>query len=504
MNPAKTEIIFGPPGTGKTHKLLSIAQTYLETGYGPEDLCVVTFTKKGAAEAKQRAMEKFQLPEARFIWWRTLHSLAFYQLGLGRKQIMGFSDYLQICGQLGISITSKGVSDDGTVSGLSKGDRLFFTENMARALMITLREYWEREHNEDLYWYELELLQKTLLAYKAANGKSDYTDLIYAFNKSPSPPNIKVLIVDEAQDLTPLQWQMVEHLAKNAEKIYIAGDDDQAIFRWAGATPDYFIGLKGTRNILPQSFRVPIKVQGVAESIVHNIKTRVAKTWQPTEVPGSVLYEPTVEGIDMSQGTWLLLARNTYLLQEYNNYCLQMGYVFDSRLGSPIRGESLQAIVAWEQLRSGKSVTALQVKYIYELMSTKERIASGYKKRLKIVPDNTILTFQQLLDNYGLLHRGIWHEALDGIEEIEREYFIAALRRGEKLLREPRIRINTIHGVKGGEADNVVIQLDMAAKTWQEYQDMPDDEHRVWYVAVTRAKRNLYILEPKTERSYNI
>jgi ATP-dependent exoDNAse (exonuclease V) beta subunit len=54
----------------------------------------------------------------------------------------------------------------------------------------------------------------------------------------------KVLFIDEAQDLSLLQWEMVRKIWGEAEKTYIAGDDDQAIFKWAGADVDHFIALK--------------------------------------------------------------------------------------------------------------------------------------------------------------------------------------------------------------------------------------------------------------------
>ena len=44
-------------------------------------------------------------------------------------------------------------------------------------------------------------------------------------------PNLDVLFIDEAQDLSPLQWRMVRRLWNKAAKTYIAGDDDQAIFK---------------------------------------------------------------------------------------------------------------------------------------------------------------------------------------------------------------------------------------------------------------------------------
>ena len=54
-------------------------------------------------------------------------------------------------------------------------------------------------------------------------------------------PKLEILIVDEAQDLVPLQWWMVLKLSENAEKIYFAGDDDLAIHEWAGVNLDLFM-----------------------------------------------------------------------------------------------------------------------------------------------------------------------------------------------------------------------------------------------------------------------
>ena len=83
-------------------------------------------------------------------------------------------------------------------------------------------------------------------------------------------------------------------------------------------------------------------------------------------------------------------------------------------------------------------------------------------------------------------------------------YIRATRRRGENLLEKPRIRLSTIHGMKGGEAESVVILTDMAARTHLEAQRFPEDESRVWYVAATRAKEELHIVAPCTPRSFDI
>ena len=121
---------------------------------------------------------------------------------------------------------------------------------------------------------------------------------------------------------------------------------------------------------------------------------------------------------------------------------------------------------------------------------------------LRGVFESKVLSMKDLLANHGLLTTNIWHEVLDRVSEKEKQYLIACLRRGEKLTGVPRIKISTIHGSKGSEADNVVVITDIGQKSWLEMQKFPDDETRVFYVALTRVKKNLHIIQPKTNRSF--
>ena len=88
--------IFGPPGTGKTTRLINIVQEELDRGTAPDKIAFVSFSKKAAQEARDRATEKLGINEQQMIWFRTLHSFAFNQLGLNGQKVLKGADYNKI------------------------------------------------------------------------------------------------------------------------------------------------------------------------------------------------------------------------------------------------------------------------------------------------------------------------------------------------------------------------------------------------------------------------
>ena len=100
-----------------------------------------------------------------------------------------------------------------------------------------------------------------------------------------------------------------------------------------------------------------------------------------------------------------------------------------------------------------------------------------------------------------------WYEVFKSDPE-ECLYIREMLRNKEELSQPARVKLSTIHAAKGGEATNVLIILDNTKKIREavdKSEDKHDEEHRVWYVGVTRTKQNLYIMTPKREdRSYDI
>jgi superfamily I DNA/RNA helicase len=68
---------------------------------------------------------------------------------------------------------------------------------------------------------------------------------------------------------------------------------------------------------------------------------------------------------------------------------------------------------------------------------------------------------------------------------------------GEKINKTPRIIMSTIHSFKGGERDNICILTDLTAAAIRQNEYEPDELHRLYYTACTRAKKELHIIEPR-------
>jgi hypothetical protein len=199
-----------------------------------------------------------------------------------------------------------------------------------------------------------------------------------------------------------------------------------------------------------------------------------------------------------------VLAQAGYFLDAATQDLKSRGYLY-SRNGRRSISEKLsEAINGWEQLRKGRSITGEAARAIYSYMSVNDRVKRGFKK-LPTLDDDDTVTLDVLQKDHGLLATDemIWHEAMDKLPSGERAYITALLRRGEKFNAIPRIALSTIHGSKGGEADNVVLYTDLSPAAQKASETAPDDLHRVFYVGVTRTKKNLYLVEPDdTMRSY--
>ena len=111
------------------------------------------------------------------------------------------------------------------------------------------------------------------------------------------------------------------------------------------------------------------------------------------------------------------------------------------------------------------------------------------------------------LKEFGYSPTQQWFEVFE-TEPEDSLYIRDMLQAGEKLSKEARVKLSTIHAAKGGEADNVLLILDNTKTIREAIEKSPDkedEENRIWYVGVTRTKQNLYIMAAKKEdKGYDI
>ena len=495
--PDHTQVILGPPGTGKTSTLLGLIEDELEKQTDPTRIGFFTFTKKAVNEGKQRAMERFDLSQRDLPFFRTLHSLAFRQLGLSKESVMDLKDIKELNEVLNLRLTGGVNTDSGHLFGMSHDDRLAFIENLSRMRQVSLEDQWH-DVDDAVGWFELERYARGLQLFKDDRLLVDYTDMLKLFLEKGDVPKLEAVFVDEAQDLSPLQWSVVRKIIKNADRVYVAGDDDQAIYKWAGADVDYLIKNATNATILEQSYRIPSAVHELASRCIGQVRSRIHKSWLPRKETGLVRWEPSIELIDMEKSDWLVLARTNYLLEQIDEYCRNEGWFFEVKGRPSISESKVRAVLNWQKLQLGDSLPLSECVNLLKFVNVRRA------NSLDVLEIDAMMTLTSLKERFPDLPEGDWYDALTGLSPKDVSYIRAMLRRGEKITKEPRIRLSTIHAAKGGEATNVVLLTDITNRVYKTYQQNPDDENRVFYVGLTRAKENLYLIEPSTTRCFQI
>jgi len=490
--------IYGPPGTGKTTKLIKYAKTFYKLGTPLDKIGYFAFTTKAANEAINRMLDAYPgLQRKNLKHFRTLHSLAFNRLGMKKSEVMQDEHYEDIGRSLGIEVT---VYSDGqeTTGFVDSNSEYFNLINAARIKGISVEE----EYNTDMYSSTLDkgllkILKEEVENYKDSFKLVDFTDMIEKFNVAEMCPKYDIVFIDEAQDLSPVQWKMVDIIRKNSTYLILAGDDDQAIYGWAGADVKKFQDEPSKKDIiLPQSFRVPGRVQQIANKILDRIpdERRIKKIWQPRKDEGFIDHITSVEGIPLSKGDWLILARTNDRLNKIKPVLQDMGIYFQFKNRKSYKASLFRSITnytRWADKNEKLSLT--EIKDIFDCIPC----------------DNFGVKEERLynLKEFGFSNTERWFDVFT-LDPEGCLYIREMLRHKEELSKDARVKLSTIHSAKGGEATNVLLILDNTKtirEATEKSSEKADEENRVWYVGVTRTSQNLYIMASKKEaKGYDI
>jgi superfamily I DNA/RNA helicase len=470
--------IFGTAGAGKTTFLITECEKLFNSGVNPEQIAFVSFTNKSVSEMVDRMLIKFnKFDKSQFSNFRTIHSTALKTSEI--KSVMTIYDLMNVAKLIGAEISKNYSIEDG--AGQKKGDKVMTIESLSRLRMVPLKKQWEQCNFEDVPLYLVAGWQNQLNKYKKEKNLIDFTDMLEKYNGQPL--NVDYMFIDEAQDLSPLQWHVLDKMTANCKKIFIAGDDDQAIYNWAGADVNYILKLKCEEEIvLQKTHRMPKKIYNLSRKILSKINNRKPKEFTPEDNSGEISRIGSLDNLKINKNQdYLILVRNRNQLKDVKEKIENLGVPYYMMNKKSTDCDEVDAIKAWESLRKNKEIS-------YKDFENICKFAPSLKKHNRdSIPENLKLE---------------WFKILTFIDQNKKIYFRRLLENGFKFSDEPKIKLSTIHQSKGGECENVVIIPDVSYTTWKNIYS--EDEHRVWYVAISRCKKNLIIVQEKTNLFYKI
>ena len=214
------KVLLASAGSGKTRRLIEEVATELETRRA-EEIAFVTFTRKGAEEGLRRVCSKLMYEPDDLPYFRTLHSLTFHALNYKGNQMFGKLDQRKFNKEFGYDVNRHEVST-GKVAPTRDSKYLDFYD-MERSGAMTSKQLAE----SDIEYGYYKQIVKHYEEYKAREQKIDFFDCLIKYVQIGEPLPVKVAMIDECQDITALQWKVIEKAFFKAEKIIIAGDDKQ-------------------------------------------------------------------------------------------------------------------------------------------------------------------------------------------------------------------------------------------------------------------------------------
>jgi len=273
--PAGPLLVLAGPGAGKTYCLIErVGHLVQQLGVDPARICAFTFTNKAAGEIAHR-LESTLGPAAAHIKRGTIHAFC--------------AELLRELGAHVLLEPGFGIADEEYQ--LSVLRRI---EGYRRWHGNTLNRFSAHRFRGDPLLHDDTVLFARYERFLATRKVVDFDTLVIKaaelLERDEEGRAVRarwdVVLVDEFQDLNPVQYRIVKALAKDHRHVFAVGDDEQSIYSWAGADPAVFRNFLNDFKLasgicLEENRRCPRDVFELARRIVTLNTTTVVKTVEP-------------------------------------------------------------------------------------------------------------------------------------------------------------------------------------------------------------------------------
>jgi DNA helicase-2/ATP-dependent DNA helicase PcrA len=380
-------------------------------------------------------------------------------------------------------------------------------------------------------------------AYKGDNGLVGFADMLERVKQRSLVPHVDYLVIDEFQDITTLQYDVYEEWKPHMKRILIAGDDDQVVYAWQGADPDLLLDTPRDEDVvLPNSYRLPSKILNVVNREIRHIEKRQEKDLKPRKEGGTVegVYNPSMLDlarnvrytVEQDEGTIMVLFRARYQMFQFIDEFLPLGMPFsvmtDQRMWTDRLTDYVRAV---EKLADDDPVTGLEARRLADML---QESAFGSNDRddlydlIDEVEEASETDDLAAIDIASDEIRNLAPFVPDGASASDMVRKVTSFQRksinayfdGPYQGMDPnRVRLGTIHSAKGREADHVFVSTDLTEKVVEQMAAsvsdeeletkgideftsttspvpiLTDNERRVFYVGMSRARERLVVLE---------